>query len=217
MCIGSASVAKIAAVVRAFGRYPELWSGKGGVEFICPPSSITSTRLELRRTDENKNISHKSSEDISGVGKNPLTLGEIFAGARNRSLYAYEYATKNKGSCDFGVGLEAGIFPVKETNTGFMDVSICTIHDGTQFFLGGSPLFEYPQKAVNLILKGVEAGALKEIFGEGGKGRKGVIGPLSGERIFRDEFEELAVLMALCPIVSRQLYQNEAIIGRVMQ
>lgn len=206
--LGSNNVAKIAAVVCAFGRYPELWSDREGVEFLHLSASYDTSGPTSAQKKQSKASNFGSPDMASGVNKNPLTLQEIFTGAKNRSLQAYKNAINIRGACDFAVGLEAGVFPVEGANSGFMDISICAIYNGRQFFWGGSPLFEYPKIALDRILKGEEAGLLIEIFGKEGKGRKGAIGPLSAERIYRDEFEELAVLMALCPIVSKSLYQK---------
>ena len=40
-------------------------------------------------------------------------------------------------------------------------------------------------------------------------GRKGAIGVLTSGRVYRDELEEYAVMMALTKIVSRGVYENE--------
>ena len=46
------------------------------------------------------------------------------------------------------------------------------------------------------------------IFGNTAKGRKGAIGVLTNGRIYRDELEEYAVIMALTKIVSKEVYEN---------
>lgn len=115
---------------------------------------------------------------------------------------------KDVGTCDFGVGIEAGMYPVAEVDTKYMDASICAIYDGKTFYVGFSPSFEYPQNAVKRVLQGEEIGYMYDIFGNTAKGRKGAIGVLTNGRINRDELEEYAVMMALTKIVSKEIYEK---------
>ncbi len=115
---------------------------------------------------------------------------------------------KETGTCSFGVGIEAGMYEVKEVDTGYMDASICAIYDGKNYYLGFSPSFEYPQTVVNRVLKGEELGYMEDVFGSTAKGRKGAIGVLTNGRVYRDELEEYAVIMALTKIVSRDIYNK---------
>lgn len=115
---------------------------------------------------------------------------------------------KGAGTCDFGVGIEAGMYPVAEVDTKYMDASICAIYDGKNYYVGFSPSFEYPQNAVDRVLQGEEIGFMHDIFGSTAKGRKGAIGVLTNGRIYRDELEEYAVIMALTKIVSKEIYEK---------
>lgn len=112
------------------------------------------------------------------------------------------------GTCSFGVGIEAGMYPVEEIQTKYMDASICAIYDGKNFYIGFSPSFEYPQTAVDRVLQGEEIGYMHDIFGQTAKGRKGAIGVLTSGRVYRDELEEYAVIMALTKIVSKDIYEK---------
>lgn len=115
---------------------------------------------------------------------------------------------KGIGTCDFAVGIEAGMYEVEEVETKFMDSSICAIFDGKKYYIGFSPSFEYPQTVVNRVLAGEELGLMQDIFGNTAKGRKGAIGVLTDGRIYRDELEEYAVIMALTKIVSKEVYDK---------
>ncbi|MFR8104638.1 MAG: DUF84 family protein [Clostridia bacterium] len=112
------------------------------------------------------------------------------------------------GTCDFGVGIEAGMFPVEEANTGYMDCDICSIYDGENYYIGFGPCFEYPKLAVEKSLKGEEIGYMIDVFGKETKGREGVIGILSDGRVYRDSLEESAVNMALIQIISKEIYNK---------
>lgn len=100
------------------------------------------------------------------------------------------------------------MYPVKEAETKYMDASICAIYDGKKYYIGFSPSFEYPQNAVNRVLNGEELGLMTDIFGNTAKGRKGAIGVLTAERVYRSELEEYAVMMALTKIVSKDIYNK---------
>ena len=113
---------------------------------------------------------------------------------------------RDAGTCDFGVGIEAGMYPVAEVDTKYMDSSICAIYDGKNFYVGFSPSFEYPQTVVDRTLQGEEIGYMEDVFGNTAKGRKGAIGVLTNGRVYRDELEEYAVIMALTKIVSKEIY-----------
>lgn len=115
---------------------------------------------------------------------------------------------RDVGTPSFGVGIEAGMYPVEEVETKFMDASICAIYDGKKYYIGFSPSFEYPQVAVDRVLQGEELGYMHDIFGNTAKGRKGAIGVLTSGRVNRDELEEYAVIMALTKIVSKEVYEK---------
>ena len=115
---------------------------------------------------------------------------------------------RDAGTCNLGIGIEAGMYPVEEVETKYMDASICAIYDGKKYYIGFSPSFEYPQNAVTRVLQGEEIGYMHDIFGSTAKGRKGAIGVLTSGRIYRDELEEYAVIMALTKIVSKDIYEK---------
>lgn len=100
------------------------------------------------------------------------------------------------------------MYKVPQVSTGYMDTSICAIYDGKNYYIGFSPSFEYPQTVVDRVLKGEELGYMEDIFGSTAKGRKGAIGVLTNGRIYRDELEENAVIMALTKIVSKDVYNK---------
>lgn len=115
---------------------------------------------------------------------------------------------RDVGTCSYGVGIEAGMYRVEEAETKYMDASICAIYDGEKYYIGFSPSFEYPQSVVTRTLQGEEIGYMNDIFGSTAKGRKGAIGVLTSGRVYRDELEEYAVIMALTKIVSKEIYKK---------
>ena len=136
--IGSRSTPKIIAITRAFSNYPELWvNNEDKIEYEIMPKE--------ERKDE---TSGQQKDKFSGVSCNPLTLEETINGAKNRAKSAFEYSNKkSENKCSYGVGIEAGMYPVPEVDTKFMDASICAIYDGKNYYVGFSPSFEYPRKS----------------------------------------------------------------------
>ena len=140
--IGTRSIPKITAITRAFSYYPELWiNDADNIEYIVMPKDLK----QEEKTGQEK-------DDFSGVSCNPLTLKETINGAKNRAKNAFDYLKNKNGKCDFGVGIEAGMYPVEEVETKFMDASICAIYDGEQYYIGFSPSFEYPKQVVERVL-----------------------------------------------------------------
>jgi non-canonical (house-cleaning) NTP pyrophosphatase len=111
---------------------------------------------------------------------------------------------------DFYVALESGIIPNVFESGEAVDLSVAAIHDkrvgksaGNTFY-GVSPGFVVPKDIIEQMPprgKSELANAFRDQYGFDAKGRSGVIGPLSLQRIRRTDFEFLAVLMALWQIV----------------
>lgn len=197
IAIGTRSNPKIAAICRGFSRYPELWTRDESIKYCIIPVA------------QRGEASGSQKDNVSKVSCSPLSLEETIIGAKNRAKEAYDFAVVTYSKCTFGVGIEAGVFPVANAETGYFDTSVCCIYNGERFFLGTSPMFEYPQAVMNRILAGEEAGLIIDFFGENAKGREGVIGPLTNFRVYRDDFEEYSVIMALTKIVRNDLYSKE--------
>ena len=100
------------------------------------------------------------------------------------------------------------MYSVPEVETKYMDTSICAIYDGEKYYIGFSPSFEYPKTVVERVLAGEELGYMEDVFGNTAKGRKGAIGVLTSGRVYRDELEEYAVIMALTKIVEKDIYNK---------
>jgi inosine/xanthosine triphosphatase len=59
----------------------------------------------------------------------PKSLEETVAGAVARAKTA-------RSGADFGFGLESGLLAVPQSKTGYMEVAVCAIFDGTEIHLG---------------------------------------------------------------------------------
>jgi len=152
-----------------------------------------------------KDVEVEGVEVNSGVSNQPFDT-ETIRGAINRAVNAYKCR-----KCDFGVGVEAGLFRCNFAYTGYLDIQVAAVYDGDRVCIGYGPGFEYPEKVLRAVLGGSEVGKVMEtVTGIEGLGKKqGAIGYLSKNAITRAELTEIAVVMALIPFVNRKLYFNE--------
>lgn len=81
----------------------------------------------------------------SGVGDQPKSLEETVEGAINRAKGALQDAT-------YGFGIESGLMKVPGTKSGFMDVCVCAIYDGSDHHLGLSSAWEAPKEVMDYML-----------------------------------------------------------------
>ncbi len=128
---------------------------------------------------------------------------ETILGAINRAKKSYSE------EFDFSVGVEAGLFKVENSLTGYVDFQVACVYDGERFTIGFGPGFEYPKKVVEEVLGGREVGeVMDEITGIENLGEKiGAIGFLTKEKVKRSDLTEIAVTMALIPWLNSELYE----------
>jgi inosine/xanthosine triphosphatase len=190
--IGSRADSKVGAVGKAFSRYSDFWNKSGilgdGIQYLLLPK------------DSVKN----GAEKFSGVSHTPLSLDETIEGAKNRAKFTFEYFLGEKKKCDFAVGIEGGCTKISGE---YYMTGAAVIFDGKNFFVGVAPAVPMPNAVMKPILEGKECGNLGEIFGiKTLKGRDGIVKQLTDGRIVREEFEELAVIMALVKIISAKYF-----------
>ena len=86
-----------------------------------------------------------ASDAASGVAAQPLGFAEIIAGARSRARGGHA-----SGACDLAAGIEDGLIPLAEVESGWLNVGCCVLFDGAREGLGFSAGFEYPPDCVAL-------------------------------------------------------------------
>ncbi len=141
-------------------------------------------------------------EVSSGVPDQPTSFEEVTGGAVNRAKEAFI-------DCDYSIGLEAGFVCVPNAKSGYMNVSACAIHDGTDTHLGLSSAFETPDREIMRLvvedgLNFAEAANRTGLDSDPELGKKsGVIGALTGGKINRKEYVQQSLQMALIHIDKR--------------
>jgi len=136
----------------------------------------------------------------SGVPAQPFE-DDTVRGAINR-------AKKALGNADYSVGIEAGLFYERVIEK-YVDRAYCAIMDEHGLVtVGHSGGFYYPPYVMELVNKGMEVGEAMELISGIKEIKKGMgaIGYLSKGHIKRVEFNAQAVLMAMIPRLSHELY-----------
>ncbi len=180
IALGSNSEPKKEGVVRAFGLY---WESVELVTFRA-----------------------------SGLSQQPIGWREI-----RESLTKRLDENPSNSAWDFSVALESGIIPdalqcgattladAKDEGVIGLSMAAIRVRRSQETFYGVSPAFVIPTEVLELMTDNCLelAKAFKSIYNFDAKGKSGVIGTLSRQRIRRTDFEHLAVLMALWQIVYR--------------
>lgn len=149
--------------------------------------------------------SHLMNADVEGVevssevSDQPLSLEETIQGAMNRAKNSYS-------NCDYSFGIESGLMAVPHTKSGFLDVCVCSIYDGKEFYLGFSSAWEFHDPAIfGLMIK--EKINMSQVVNKLGLTKKhnigsenGVISIATGGRMDRKEFTKQALRTALIHI-----------------
>lgn len=135
----------------------------------------------------------------SGVSEQPLGLGEILTGARQRAEHAFSRSP-------LSAGLESGLIPVPRTRNGYMNISACVIYDGITHYTGLGPAFELPREIIDRVIgQGLELD--EAIFRSGFSTNQrigyseGIIGMLTGGVVTRKDYMVPAVTMALSGLI----------------
>ncbi len=141
----------------------------------------------------------------SGVPPQPIGLGTVVRGARNRAL-----ASCREG-CDCCVGVEAGFFKLEEGV--YVDVQVAAIKCGDRLTYGLSPGFMIPRRFWEPLVAG-EAPELEvlvdEWFGTRNIGDKGgLISLVTKGVVDRIHLTRDAVIMAMVPHINEGLYFGE--------
>ena len=119
----------------------------------------------------------------SSVSAQPISFGEIVRGARERARRAFR-------DCDFSVGIEAGIFKVAAVSPRPFQITMACVFNGRREALGSGPFFEIPP---SMVMQIVQADT-------------GSVAVVTKGKVDRGSVTRDAVVMALAPFVSPELY-----------
>jgi inosine/xanthosine triphosphatase len=134
----------------------------------------------------------------SGVADQPLSLEETILGAKNRAQQAFQ---KCEG-CHLSFGIESGLMQAPGTQTGYLNVSVCSIYDGKNHHIGLSTGFEVPSPILKLVLeqnidlnKACYQAGITDKAEVGAE--EGLIGILTNGRVTRQQYSRECIARAL--------------------
>lgn len=136
------------------------------------------------------------AEASSGVSDQPKSLEETVQGAKNRAKAIF---SEN----DYSIGIESGLMHVPGSKSGYMDVCICAIYDDSEFHIGLSSAWEFPDvSTTDLMIKdGLD---MSQAINKAGMTKnsyigsaEGAIGILTKGRMDRKEYTKQALRTAL--------------------
>ena len=165
------------------------------------PVKVEAVRLAIMRLYGAADV--RGFAVASGVAEQPFEE-ETWEGARTRA----REALARWPECDFGVGIEAGLFETPPV-AGLLDIQACVVLDHAgRFTYGHGPGFSYPADVSEELRKGASVGeVMSRLAAVEDIGRKeGAVGYLSRGHVSRTQLTEPAVLMALLPRLRPELY-----------
>jgi inosine/xanthosine triphosphatase len=175
------------------------------------PVKVNATKLAFKNYFK-KIVVFKIKAD-SKIPNQPIGIDMIINGAKNRAKFALNYLINEKEISKniFGIGIEAGLVPISNAISGYMDFQFCVIIDENQrITLGSGVSFEYPKSVIEQILEDRKK-EIGEIIGKLAgninlKNEAGAISFLSKKKINRTEILTHATICALLPRINNELY-----------
>ncbi|ETW97516.1 DUF84 family protein [Candidatus Entotheonella palauensis] len=152
----------------------------------------------------------------SGVDDHPLGFAMTVAGAQNRAQAAYdrllrETDVSRPSDVMMGIGVESGFIDVDANLFTLYNFDVCALFDGTHYFLGISPGFEYPRQLVHNIFHHRQPfqearqyiSAAPDVERE-----QGIVGVIAGGLTDRPEMTRLCTRLAWIRYLRRQAYDG---------
>jgi inosine/xanthosine triphosphatase len=144
----------------------------------------------------------------SGVSDQPLSLQETILGAKNRARNAFEKCNP----CKISFGIESGLMKTPDVTTGFIHVSVCSIFDGENHYIGLSTGFEIPQQILDLVLNNkmdLSQACLHSGISTNAKigSTEGLIGILTKGKVDRKEYSKQSVFAAILQLENATWYK----------
>jgi len=168
------------------------------------PTKIAAVKEAFSLYKEFSNVKFIPIKVHSKVSDQPIKLKDTIKGARNRAKDSFK-------NCDYSIGLESGLFKIKEANTGYMDICIAVIYDGKRYYMGFGPALEFPKLVIRDILeKGMNS--TDSFYHRGYTTKKnvgyeeGIIGVLSRNILSRKEYHKYSIIMALVQLINKRMY-----------
>jgi inosine/xanthosine triphosphatase len=152
----------------------------------------------------------------SGVDDHPLGFAMTVTGAQNRAQAAYGRLSRSTvpqrpAHVMMGIGVESGFIDVDASLFTLYNFDVCALFDGTHYFLGISPGFEYPRRLVHDIFHHRQSfqearqyiSAAPDV-----ERQQGIVGVIAGGLVDRPEMTRLCTRLAWIRYLRRQAYDG---------
>lgn len=152
----------------------------------------------------------------SGVDDHPFGFAMTIAGAQNRARAAHDRLIQSTeprvpNAVMMGIGVESGFIDLDASLMTLYNFDVCALFDGTHYFLGISPGFEYPRRLVHNIFHHRQPfqEARQYITAEPDVERRmGIIGVIAGGLADRPEMTRICARLAWVRYLRRQAYDG---------
>jgi inosine/xanthosine triphosphatase len=152
----------------------------------------------------------------SGVSDEPWGFSATVNGAQNRALAAYTALIEAPGSprpgqSMMGIGVESGFIEVVPATFTLYNFDVCALFDGSRYYLGISPGFEYPRRLVhNIFLHRQPFQQARQYITTTTdiERHSGIVGVLADGAIDRPEMTRLATRLAFIRYMRRHDYDR---------
>ncbi len=167
------------------------------------PVKAAATRAGFRRMFPHGEFRLLTVAVPSAVGDQPRSAQQTLRGAETRALAA----ARGSPEADFWVGIEGGI---EDTAEGMLAYAWVVVASARGLGRGRTGAFFLPEPVAELVRRGRELGEANDIvFGrENSKQQEGAVGIVTGKVMTRTELYEDAVVLALAPFKSAEVYRR---------
>jgi|694.fasta_scaffold17074_9 inosine/xanthosine triphosphatase len=184
--------------------------------FVIAVGSINAAKvLAVKEVLQDSTLFSKAKvielEVNSDVSPQPISLQETIQGAKNRAKNAF-----NGIACKYSLGIESGLMEAAGTSSGYLNVTVCSVHDGINYYTGLSTGFEIPPQILELILDkkmDLSQACLHSGISRNTKigSTEGLIGILTNGKIDRKTDAKQCVLTALLQLENHEWYAAKSV------
>lgn len=148
----------------------------------------------------------------SEVTEQPISLEVTIQGAKNRARNAFVFSSQ---TIDYSFGIESGLIEAPGTRTGFLNICVCCIYNGREYYTGVSTGFEVPEPILRRVMKDkldlsqacIASGiSSNQKIGE----EEGLIGILTQGKVNRLEYTKESIHAALVQVINSAWYETES-------
>lgn len=162
-------------------------------------AKVTAVEELLQEYPHLKDAVVEAFEVASDISDQPKSLEETIRGAINRAKNAYD-------GHDYSIGIESGLMEVPYSRSGYMDICVAAVYDGTDSYFGISSGWEFTDPEITRLMMKDGLNMSEAVNKVGmtidpniGSGQ-GAIGIVTKGRVDRKKYTQQALTMAFIHI-----------------